>query len=149
MTPNSAIPDLSSLSGNSLVLGIGIDLVDIRRIKAAYLRFPRRFRERLFTMEEQDFCEGRPDPFAAYARHFAVKEACAKALGTGLRRGVYMKNIRLERLKGKKPEVQLDGGAALRLEALTPKGRQARILSSLTDEPPFAAAMVVITAETA
>lgn len=130
-----------------MILGIGTDLVDIRRIEQTLARFGDRFVDRVFTAIEQRRAQARSHPASGFAQRYAAKEACAKALGTGFRRGVFWRDIGVDNHAGGQPFLRLNGGAAFRLAALTPKGHHARIDLSLTDEPPFAHAMVVISAE--
>jgi holo-[acyl-carrier protein] synthase len=129
-----------------LILGIGTDLVDIRRVERALARFGARFRDRVFTEIEQARAERHASPAAAYAKRYAAKEACAKALGTGFRRGVYWRDIGVVNRGSGLPVLELRRGAAARLAALTPRGMVARIDLSLSDEPPYAHGMVVISA---
>lgn len=129
-----------------MILGIGTDLVDIRRVERALARFGARFRERVFTEIEQARAERNINPAAAYAKRYAAKEACAKALGTGFRRGVYWRDIGVVNRGSGMPVLELCHGAAARLVALTPHGMVARIDLSLTDEWPYAHGMVVISA---
>jgi holo-[acyl-carrier protein] synthase len=130
-----------------VILGVGVDLIDIRRIERTLERFGERFVERVFTPAERLRAERRPNPAAAYAKRYAAKEACAKALGTGFRHGVYWRDIGVLNRPSGQPVVHLAGGAAARLAALTPPGMRPRIDLSLTDELPFGQAMVVISAE--
>ena len=130
-----------------MILGVGLDLIDIRRIERTLERFGERFVERVFTPAERLRAERRPNPAASYAKRYAAKEACAKALGTGFRRGVYWRDIGVLNRASGQPIVHLTGGAADRLAALTPPGMRSRIDVSLTDELPFGQAMVVISAE--
>jgi holo-[acyl-carrier protein] synthase len=105
-----------------VILGLGSDMVDIRRIEAALARHGARFAERLFTPVERAKCDGRAARAAGYARRFAAKEACAKALGTGLRHGVFWRDMGVANLPSGRPTMILTGGARLRLEALVPAG---------------------------
>jgi holo-[acyl-carrier protein] synthase len=132
--------------GRGLILGIGTDLIDIRRVERTLARFGARFRERVFTEIEQARAERTANPAAAYAKRYAAKEACAKALGTGFRQGVYWRDIGVVNCGSGMPVLELHHGAAARLAALTPGGMEARIDLSLTDEPPYAHGMVVISA---
>jgi holo-[acyl-carrier protein] synthase len=136
-----------------MILGIGSDLVDMRRIEKTIVRFGDRFLDRVFTTTERAKAErragARTSLVATYARRFAAKEACAKALGTGLRRGVFWRDMGVENLPSGQPTLRLTGGAAARLQALTPDGMTATILLTMTDEPPIAEAMVVIEARPA
>jgi holo-[acyl-carrier protein] synthase len=129
-----------------LILGVGTDLIDIRRVERTLARFGARFRERVFTEIEQARAERNANPAAAYAKRYAAKEACAKALGTGFRQGVYWRDIGVVNRGSGTPVLELQHGAAARLAALTPHGMVARIDLSLTDEPPYAHGMVVISA---
>jgi holo-[acyl-carrier protein] synthase len=129
-----------------MILGLGIDLIDIRRVERTLARFGDRFTGRCFTELERRKSDGRYTRAASYARRYAAKEACAKALGTGFRRGVFWRDIGVVNLPGGKPTIELTGGALARLAAITPPGHSASIELSLTDEPPLAQATVVITA---
>ena len=129
-----------------MILGIGSDLIDIRRIEAALERFGDRFVQRLFTSVEQRKSEGRRNRAASYAKRFAAKEACSKALGTGFRKSVYWRDLGVENLKSGKPTMVLTGGAALHLATLIPKGMKAQIDLSITDDFPLAQAIVIISA---
>jgi holo-[acyl-carrier protein] synthase len=129
-----------------MILGVGSDLIDIRRIEAAIDRFGDRFLDRIFTEAERRRCERRANPGPSYARRFAAKEAAAKALGTGFRSGVFWRDLGVVNLPSGQPGMRLTGGALRRLEALTPQGMTARLDVSLTDEPPLAQAVVIITA---
>ena len=130
-----------------MILGIGIDLVDIRRIEKTIERHGERFIARVFTAVERAKAERRANRVETYAKRFAAKEACAKALGTGFRNGVFFRDMGVVNLRSGRPTLELTGGARRRLEALTPPGTQARIDLALTDEWPIAQAMVVISAE--
>ncbi len=132
-----------------MILGVGSDLIDIRRIERTIARFGDRFLDRVFTPIERQRSERRDDRAASYAKRFAAKEACSKALGTGLRRGVYWRDLGVVNLPGGRPTLVLTGGALARLKAMTPDGMTPRIDVTLTDEPPLAQALVVITAEAA
>ncbi|HTV44102.1 MAG TPA: holo-ACP synthase [Stellaceae bacterium] len=129
-----------------MILGLGSDLIDIRRIERAIDRYGDRFLDRIFTDLERQRCDRRADRAAGYARRFAAKEACSKALGTGFRRGVFWRDLGVVNLPSGRPTLQLSGGALRRLEALTPQGMMARLDLTLTDEPPLAQAVVIITA---
>ena len=131
-----------------MILGVGTDLIDIRRIERTLARFGERFVGRVFTTTEQTKAERRGDRAAAYAKRYAAKEACAKALGTGFRQGVYWRDIAVDNRPSGQPVLHLTGGAAERLARLTPTGMTARIDLSLTDEPPFGHAVVIISAIT-
>ena len=129
-----------------MIIGIGSDLIDIRRIERALQRFGDRFVQRLFTPIEQRIAERRANRAASYARRFAAKEACSKALGTGFRRGVYWRDLGVVNLPSGKPTMALTGGARARLDELTPPGMASRIDLSLTDDHPLAQAIVIISA---
>lgn len=129
-----------------LILGLGSDLIDIRRIARTLDRFGERFTRRCFTEVERARSDRRHARAESYARRYAAKEACAKALGTGLARGVFWRDIGVVNLPGGQPTISLSGGAAARLAALTPPGMVAQIAVTLTDEPPLAQAIVIITA---
>jgi holo-[acyl-carrier protein] synthase len=129
-----------------VIIGIGSDLVDIRRIEQTLERFGQRFLDRCFTTVEQDKSERREQRAASYAKRFAAKEACSKALGTGLRMGIAWKEMGVVNLPGGKPTMALTGGAARRLEALTPAGMISVVHVTITDEYPLAQAFVVIEA---
>lgn len=131
-----------------MIIGLGSDLIDIRRIERTIERFGDRFLDRVFTLVERQRSERRRDRVASYAKRFAAKEACSKALGTGFRNGVYWRDLGVVNLPGGRPTLVLTGGALARLEAITPRGMTTRIDVTLTDEPPLAQALVVITAET-
>ena len=129
-----------------MIVGIGSDLIDIRRIRKTLDRFGDRFTHRCFTEIERARADGRRRRAETYAKRFAAKEACAKALGTGFRRGVYWRDMGVANLPGGKPTMILTGGAARRLAELLPEGMEGRIDVSITDEPPLAQAIVVISA---
>jgi holo-[acyl-carrier protein] synthase len=129
-----------------VIIGIGNDLVDIRRIEKSLERFGDRFVQRIFTETEQRRSEGRATRAASYAKRFAAKEACSKALGTGFRRGVFWRDMGVVNLKSGKPSLQLTGGALARLEQITPAGMAPQIDLTLTDEFPLAQAFVIISA---
>jgi holo-[acyl-carrier protein] synthase len=130
-----------------IVLGLGNDLCSIERIQSSLDRFGQRFLDRVFTPDEQAKAERRPLTRAGtYAKRFAAKEACAKALGTGFRRGVFMRDMGVVNLPSGAPTLVLSGGAAERLAFLTPKGHSAVIHLTLTDDHPWAQAIVLITA---
>ena len=132
-----------------MILGIGSDLCDIRRIEATLARFGTRFTERVFTAGERARSERRAASAASYARRFAAKEACSKALGTGMSRGVFWRDMEVVNLAGGQPTLRLAGGALERLRAMTPPGHEAIVHVSLTDDPPLAQAFVVIEARPA
>jgi len=127
-----------------VILGIGNDLCDIRRIEKSLERFGDRFIQRIFTEIEQKRSEGRATRAASYAKRFAAKEACAKALGTGLRRGVFWRDMGVINLRSGRPTLALTGGALARLKEITPPGLAAQIDLTLTDEYPLAQAIVII-----
>ena len=129
-----------------MILGTGTDLCDIRRIERAIARFGERFIARVYTETERARADQRPSPAARYAMFYAAKEACAKALGTGFRQGVFWRDVGVDSLPSGKPFLVLTGGAAQRLGALTPAGMRAQLDVSLSDEYPLAHAIVVISA---
>jgi holo-[acyl-carrier protein] synthase len=129
-----------------MILGLGSDLVDIRRIEEAIGRFGARFLDRVYTPVERARCDRQARPAAGYARRFAAKEAGAKALGTGFRGGVFWRDLGVVNLPSGKPSLCLTGGALRRLEAITPGGMMACLDLTMTDEPPLAQAMVIISA---
>ncbi len=129
-----------------MILGVGSDLTDIRRVAATLERFGERFTGRLFTPVERTRSERKVDRAASYAKRFAAKEACAKALGTGMRRGVFWKDMGVVNARSGQPTLALTGGAAARLEEMLPDGYKAAIHLSLTDDHPYAQAFVVIEA---
>lgn len=134
-----------------MILGIGSDLIDIRRIEKTIARHGERFLSRIYTPSERARAERRAMSHkmvvATYAKRFAAKEACAKALGTGIRRGVFWRDMGVVNLPGGRPTLELTGGAEARLTAMTPPGHEARIDLSITDDWPLAQAFVVISAE--
>ena len=130
-----------------MILGLGSDLSDIRRIQASLERFGERFTHRVFTEVERARSERKHDRAASYAKRFAAKEACAKALGTGVpRRGVHWNDMGVVNQRSGKPTMALTGGAAERLASLTPAGMTPVIHVSLTDDHPYAQAFVIIEA---
>lgn len=130
-----------------MIIGLGSDLVDIRRIEQTIARFGDRFLGRIFTDAERARAARRPEQAAAtYAKRFAAKEACAKALGTGFRAGVFWRDMGVVNLPSGRPTLILSGGALARLESLLPAGMTARLDLTMTDEPPLAQAMVIISA---
>ena len=130
-----------------MILGIGTDLANIDRIAATLERFGGRFRDRVFTPAEQRKAEARPRAIAAtYAKRWAAKEACSKALGTGLRMGIAWKDMAVTNLCSGQPVMHVSGWAAERLRAMTPDGHEAVIHVTLTDDHPWAQAFVVIEA---
>jgi holo-[acyl-carrier protein] synthase len=129
-----------------MILGVGSDLIDVRRIERTIERHGERFLERIFTPLERAKAEGRTRRIETYAKRFAAKEACAKALGTGIRHGVWWRDMGVVNMPSGRPTMLLTGGARKRLDALTPKGHQAQIDITITDEGPMAVAFVVISA---
>ncbi len=129
-----------------MILGIGNDLIDIRRIERTLDRHGARFIGRVFTPVEQAKSERRRNRAASYAKRFAAKEACSKALGTGFRRGVFMRDMGVVNLMSGKPTMKLTGGALKRLEEITPPGMRAQIDLTITDDHPLAQAFVIISA---
>ncbi|MDE2578965.1 MAG: holo-ACP synthase [Hyphomicrobiales bacterium] len=129
-----------------MILGLGSDLCDIRRIEAALERFGERFTHRCFTQTERARSDRRAGRAASYAKRFAAKEACAKALGTGLAQGVHWRDMGVVNLPGGQPTLVLTGGAAARLAAITPNGHETRLIVTITDEYPLAFAQVMIEA---
>ena len=131
-----------------MILGVGTDLLDIRRLERSLERWGDRFCQRVYTDLERSRCDGHINRAGRYAQRYAAKEACAKALGTGFRQGVTWRDMEVDNLTSGKPFLRLTGGAARRLVALTPAGLSPAIELSLTDEYPFAHAIVVIFAVT-
>jgi holo-[acyl-carrier protein] synthase len=129
-----------------MIIGIGSDLIDIRRIETSLERHGRRFVQRIYTEVEQARSEGRRARAASYAKRFAAKEACAKALGTGLAQGVFWRDMGVVNLPGGAPTMELTGGALARLEKILPKGHRAAIHLTITDDFPLAQAFVIIEA---
>jgi holo-[acyl-carrier protein] synthase len=129
-----------------LIIGLGSDLADIRRIEATLERFGERFVARIFTDVERARSERKADRAASYAKRFAAKEACAKALGTGLRAGVFWRDMGVVNARSGAPTLALTGGAAKRLAAITPAGFSPHIHLTLTDDHPYALAVVIIEA---
>jgi holo-[acyl-carrier protein] synthase len=129
-----------------MIIGIGSDLIDIRRIASSLERFGERFSHRCFTDVEIRKSEGRKNRAESYAKRFAAKEACSKALGTGLSQGVFWKDMGVVNLPGGKPTMQLTGGAAARLAEILPDGHRGVIHLTITDEFPLAQAFVIIEA---
>ena len=129
-----------------MILGIGTDLANIERIANTLERFGDRFRNRVFTPEEQDKAERRADTVGTYAKRWAAKEACSKALGTGLRMGISWRDMSVSNLGTGQPIMRVTGWAAERLQAMTPEGHEAVIHVTLTDDHPWAQAFVVIEA---
>ena len=129
-----------------MILGIGSDLIDIRRVEKVIAKHGERFLSRIFTDVERAKAERRKLGVETYAKRFAAKEACSKALGTGIRQGVWWRDMGVINLPGGRPSMRLTGGALKRLEAMTPPGHEARIDLSITDEYPLAQAFVIISA---
>jgi holo-[acyl-carrier protein] synthase len=130
-----------------MILGIGSDIVDVRRIESTIARHGERFLARIFTAVERATAERRARRAETYAKRFAAKEACAKALGTGFRAGVFFRDMGVVNLRSGRPTMALTGGAQARLAAITPPGYEARIDVTITDEGPMAQAFVIISAE--
>jgi holo-[acyl-carrier protein] synthase len=129
-----------------MIIGIGSDLIDVLRIERTIARHGERFLHRIFTATERAKAESRARSAETYAKRFAAKEACAKALGTGLRAGVFWRDMGVVNLPSGRPTINLTGGALARLNAITPPGCDARIDLTITDEGPLAQALVVISA---
>ena len=129
-----------------MILGLGSDLSDIRRIQESLDRFGDRFKQRVFTELERTRSDRKADAAASYAKRFAAKEACAKALGTGMRRGVFWRDMGVVNMRSGQPTMALTGGAAERLKEMTPPGHRAVVHLSLTDDHPYAQAFVIIEA---
>jgi holo-[acyl-carrier protein] synthase len=130
-----------------MIIGIGTDLCDIRRIERSLERFGQRFIERLYGEIEKKKADRRPNPAASYAQSFAAKEACAKALGTGFRQGVFWRDMVVANHTSGQPYMILTGGAKARLDSLVPDGMTPRVDISQTDEYPMAQAVVIISAD--
>jgi holo-[acyl-carrier protein] synthase len=129
-----------------MILGIGSDIIDIRRVERTLARFGARFTDRIFTATEQRKSDRRANRAASYAKRFAAKEACSKALGTGFRAGVFWRDLGVVNLPSGKPTLVLTGGAAARLAEITPAGMRAQIDLTITDDFPQAQAIVIISA---
>ena len=129
-----------------MIIGLGNDMVDIRRIEQTLGRYGSRFVARIFTDVEQKKSDRRAQRAASYAKRFAAKEACSKALGTGFRRGVFWKDMGVVNEPSGRPTMQLTGGAKEQLERITPVGHLARIQLTITDDYPYAQAIVIIEA---
>lgn len=131
-----------------MIIGLGSDIMDIRRIEATIARFGDRFLDRVFTPAERAKAERRTEKIraATYAKRYAAKEAASKALGTGFRQGVFWRDLGVVNLSSGQPTLRMTGGAAERLKAITPAGHLAHVALTLTDEYPYAQAMVIITA---
>lgn len=130
-----------------MIIGLGSDLIDIRRIEQSLSRFGDRFIQRIFTEIEQQKSDKRAGRAASYAKRFAAKEACAKALGTGIHQGVFWRDMGVVNLPGGKPTIELTNGALRRLYQILPTDTSPIIHLTITDEYPFAQAMVIISAE--
>ncbi len=129
-----------------MILGLGNDMIDIRRIEKTLARFGERFELRVFTEIEQAKARRRAVQAPTYAKRFAAKEACSKALGTGFAQGVYMKDIGVVNERSGRPTLHLTGGAATRLAAMVPPGMTPQIHLTMTDDYPWAQAIVIISA---
>ena len=129
-----------------MILGIGNDMIDIRRVEKTLEKHGERFTQRCFTEIERAKSDKRRKRAASYAKRFAAKEACAKALGTGLNRGVFWRDMGVVNLPGGKPTMVLTGGAAARLAELTPEGYEPHVHLTITDDDPMAQAIVIIEA---
>lgn len=129
-----------------MIIGLGSDLADIRRIEKTLERFGERFTRRIFTETEQRRSERKPDKAASYAKRFAAKEACSKALGTGFRRGVFWRDMGVANMPSGAPTMALTNGALKRLQEITPAGHRAVVHVTLTDDHPYAQAFVIIEA---
>jgi holo-[acyl-carrier protein] synthase len=129
-----------------MIIGLGSDIADVRRIARSIERYGERFLTRIYTPAERAKAERRANRAETYAKRFAAKEACSKALGTGMRAGVFWRDMGVINLASGRPTMMLTGGALKRLQAITPAGCEARIDVSLTDEGPTAQAIVIITA---
>ena len=129
-----------------MIIGLGNDIIDIRRVERTIERYGERFLSRVFTEIERRKSDNRAERAASYAKRFAAKEACAKALGTGFRQGVFWRDVGVVNLPSGRPTLQLTGGAARALERLTPEGHEVRIDLSITDDFPTAQAIVIISA---
>jgi holo-[acyl-carrier protein] synthase len=132
-----------------MILGIGNDIIDIRRVERSIERFGDRFIKRIFTEVEQVKSDRRANRAASYAKRFAAKEACSKALGTGMNHGVFWRDMGVVNLPTGKPTIALTGGALVRLQSMTPKGMVAQIDLTITDDFPQAQAIVIISANPA
>lgn len=129
-----------------MIIGLGNDIIDIRRIERTLERFGDRFVERIFTETERIKSDRRANRAASYAKRFAAKEACSKALGTGFRRGVFWRDMGVVNLRSGKPTMSLTNGALRRLNELVPEGMQAQVDLTITDDHPIAQAIVLISA---
>jgi holo-[acyl-carrier protein] synthase len=140
------LPGTRAIMVAGMILGIGTDLANIDRIEATLARFGDRFRNRVFTDLEQAKADSRKDVAGTYAKRWAAKEACSKALGTGLRMGISWKDMAVSNLRTGQPVMHVTGWAAERLAQMTPAGHRALIHVTLTDDHPWAQAFVVIEA---
>jgi holo-[acyl-carrier protein] synthase len=129
-----------------MILGLGNDIIDIRRVERTIERYGDRFLSRVFTDIERNKSDGRAGRAASYAKRFAAKEACAKALGTGFRQGVFWRDMGVVNLPSGRPTLELTGGALQALAELTPEGHEVRIDLTITDDFPMAQAIVIISA---
>ncbi len=129
-----------------MILGLGNDVIDIRRIERTIEVYGDRFLDRIFTEVERQRSDRRRERAASYAKRFAAKEACSKALGTGLRKGVFWRDMGVVNLPSGRPTLRLTGGAAAQLARMTPPGYEARIDLTITDDFPMAQAIVIISA---
>jgi len=129
-----------------MILGLGNDIIDIRRVERTIERYGDRFLSRVFTDIERQRSDGRAGRAASYAKRFAAKEACAKALGTGFRQGVFWRDMGVVNLPSGRPTLELTGGALQALAELTPEGHEVRIDLTITDDFPMAQAIVIISA---
>ncbi len=129
-----------------MIIGIGSDIIDIRRIESTLARYGERFVQRIYTSKEQATAARRAFPAPTYAKRFAAKEACAKALGTGIRRGVFFRDMGVVNLPSGQPTMELTGGALAQLRSMIPPGLTPRIHLTITDDMPLAQAFVIIEA---
>jgi holo-[acyl-carrier protein] synthase len=129
-----------------MIIGLGNDIIDIRRVEKTIERYGERFLSRVFTDTERRKSDGRAARAASYAKRFAAKEACAKALGTGFRQGVFWRDVGVVNLPSGRPTLELTGGAARALQRLIPEGHEVRIDLTITDDFPTAQAIVIISA---
>lgn len=128
------------------VIGLGNDLVNIDRIDNSITKYGQKFIDRIFTEVEQGYCNGKASRISNYAKRFAAKEACAKALGTGFAKGVFWRDVCVIKNEQGQPSIELTGGALIRLQEITPEGMTAQVDLTLTDDHPWAQAVVLITA---
>ena len=127
-----------------MIIGIGQDICDVKRIESTINRFGERFKNRIYSMREIKKCESRFNSIDSYARRFAAKEACSKALGTGFKKGVFYRDIEVINLKSGKPTIELKGGALDQFKKITINNKNATIEISLTDDKKLALAIVII-----